>query len=387
MGADLLELLAEQRPPAAIAARLGLRADTLTLRRAWPRSADQLLVEYQAGGQLVPGQWHRGAEAGMEAVRGLPEDDSAAFPVTGGAGWLALQLRGADRRLPGLAPLLSEPGATLIVHQPGRRAVVRLAKPGSVRYAKLVPPKRAPGLAEAGRTAMTLGDGLFATPRLIACEPERGLLLWSELRGIAMSELPGGGDLEQAARLAGGALAALHAAEPPQAVRAHGPCEEIAMLERWAGFAAQFAPAYGACAQALLPELGERLAALPTLRRTVHRDFYDKQVIVSAGRAGLLDFDTLAVGDPALDLANALVHFELRALQGLYDEEHARAAAAALLDGYEGVSGAPGADKTERIGIYAAATRLRLACVYSFRPPWRRHVAALLRRLDAPVLG
>ncbi len=49
----------------------------------------------------------------------------------------------------------------------------------------------------------------------------------------------------------------------------------------------------------------------------LHRDFFDKQVVVDAdGRPGLLDFDTLAAGEAAVDVANMLVHLELRRCSG-----------------------------------------------------------------------
>ncbi|WP_396134697.1 phosphotransferase [Cellulomonas sp. ATA003] len=50
---------------------------------------------------------------------------------------------------------------------------------------------------------------------------------------------------------------------------------------------------------------------------TVHRDLHDKQLLVDgSGGIGLLDFDLAAAGEAALDLANLLVHLELRVHQG-----------------------------------------------------------------------
>jgi hypothetical protein len=67
-------------------------------------------------------------------------------------------------------------------------------------------------------------------------------------------------------------------------------------------------------ALAVLPALGG-LAGAPAA--PLHRDLHDGQVLIAAdGGIGVLDFDTLAAGDPALDLANLLVHFELRSAQG-----------------------------------------------------------------------
>ncbi|MGH2949349.1 MAG: phosphotransferase family protein, partial [Solirubrobacteraceae bacterium] len=106
----------------------------------------------------------------------------------------------------------------------------------------------------------------------------------------------------------------------------------------------------------------------------LHRDLHDKQVLVDPhGGVGLLDFDTLATGDPALDVGNLLAHLDLRALQGRCTPDDAGRAAAAFLAGYEA-----GADLEERAAVFAAATRVRLACVYALRPAWRHLGEALL---------
>jgi aminoglycoside phosphotransferase (APT) family kinase protein len=100
---------------------------------------------------------------------------------------------------------------------------------------------------------------------------------------------------------------------------------------------------------------------------TIHRDFYDKQIFVGdGGRPGLLDLDTLAAGEAALDVGNMMAHLELRSLQGAWTPIGAARAAAALLEGYAPVPALRG-----RIDAYADATRLRLAALYAFRPRWR----------------
>ncbi len=119
----------------------------------------------------------------------------------------------------------------------------------------------------------------------------------------------------------------------------------------------------------------------------LHRDFYDKQVFwdktgSGAEADGLLDFDTLAVGEAALDLANALVHFELRALQGTCSPELAQAAAAALVTGY-----APDSAVRGRMQVYANATRLRLACVYACRPAGISLSPQLFAQVGRPLVS
>jgi aminoglycoside phosphotransferase (APT) family kinase protein len=78
-----------------------------------------------------------------------------------------------------------------------------------------------------------------------------------------------------------------------------------------------------------------------------------------------IDFDTLQRGDAAVDLANLAVHLELRAMQAGEGVAAAAPLRAALLEGY-----GAGPALTERLAPYEAAVRLRLACVYAFRPRW-----------------
>ena len=108
----------------------------------------------------------------------------------------------------------------------------------------------------------------------------------------------------------------------------------------------------------------------------LHRDLHDKQVVVGA-HIGLLDLDTLAVGERALDLANALAHLELRVDQGLMTAAAARVARRAFLEGAD-----PDPETRERIPAHLGVARLRLAGVYAFRPRWRALARALARSGD-----
>jgi hypothetical protein len=377
MPSSPLESLASLPLHPTAAARLGLAGERLRLRRAWPRSPEHLLLEYEApDGAAVPGQWHRERSEGERALTGLPPCDTALVTLDD-AGYVAVQVRGADRRLPALAPLLTRPEARLLAHQPGRRAVVRLPSAGGASFAKLTRPGRALALAELGMAAARCGGNGFDAPGLIACDDASGLVIWTGLAGTALHDLGGGPALERGARAAGAALRALHDAPWPSIAPAHGPAEEAAVLARWVDYAMLFNPVIAGRVAALLPEVVALLDQARGPYRPIHRDFYDKQVLIAPdGRAGIIDFDTLAYGEPALDLANALVHFELRALQGRIGAEDAGRARAALLAGY-----APGFGVLARLEAYAAATCLRLACVYALRPRWLHCARALAELL------
>jgi aminoglycoside phosphotransferase (APT) family kinase protein len=154
------------------------------------------------------------------------------------------------------------------------------------------------------------------------------------------------------------------------------------VLHRWLERLRTFDPSRYRSCQAEEHSVYRALAGSPSPPVLLHRDFYGKQALIDRqGRVGLLDFDTLAVGEAALDLANALVHLELRGLQQHCSPRTARTAAIGLLEGYR-----PGRQVRRRVQAYADASRLRLACVYAFRPPEAFTVSALLAQVGQPIL-
>lgn len=384
--ASILNTLAVLELPLADRERLGLSPGPLKLRRAWPRSAGHLGLEYIAGeGHIIPGQWFADS-AQLEHVAGATARAGPAPLVTLAevAGTrVLLQAGGADRRLPGLAPLLKQPGAYLLVHRPERRAVVRLETPTRLSYAKVVRPGRTQALAAVGSVVRNLGGGAFIAPQPLAVEVKRGIIVWSALPGVSLYALSGQARLISAAQSAGRALKALHTAPPPPYLTAHSAGDEIGVLQRWLNRLETFIPPLSSQIRSIAAGLFEALnnSNTPSPSVLLHRDFYDKQIFINAGgHIGLLDFDTLSTGEAALDLANVLVHFELRALQGRCPLGQATAAGAALLDGYE-----PGLSVRRRLDPYADAARLRLACVYAFRPYGVSLVPALLARVGQPI--
>lgn len=355
---------------ATVLGRLARLADTrlggeeLVLRRAWPRGEDRLLLEYAAGGATVAGQWHADRCRGAAVARATP-----------GAVWLAgagvvLQEGGADRKLPAVARLAAEPGAVLVVHRPERRAVVR--RPGA-SYAKVVQSHRAGDVLAADRAARHTGAVRLA--ELLGADLAAGVLEWAELPGRSVHDLLADPDVPVAAVAAAGAatgraVAALHRAPAPPGLRAHRPEDELAAAARWVQPARSLARAPAGVDDAL-HTAARLLAGRPGPPAVVHRDLHDKQVLVEGDEAGLLDVDTLAVGEAAVDVANLLVHLELRTCLGLAPER-ATAFATAFLDAYD-----PAPVVTARVPAYAAAIRARLACVHSFRP----HEAGAAARL------
>ena len=87
----------------------------------------------------------------------------------------------------------------------------------------------------------------------------------------------------------------------------------------------------------------------------------------------IIDFDTLCLSDPALDVGNFLAHQRLTQLQGLGNAEQLEQA---FLSGYR--PKAP-TGVFDHVDAYYNATLLRLACLYGVRSQWRHLVHDLLR--------
>jgi len=293
-----------------------------------------------------------------------------------------LQAGGADPRLPALAALAEGRDAELVAHRPGRRGVVRLGAARAPEYAKLL---RSDRFAAALRTVRgaggLVGDGL-GWPRLLHHDRERCMLVTAAAAGHSLHDLLGRDGAPRAARAAGLALADLAASAVDTSLTRHDADAEIAVLRTWVARLRAYAPDLGPTVASALGTVEQALSAGPVEAppALLHRDLHDKQLFVTDdGRVELIDLDTLALGERALDLANLLVHLELRALQRVTSPATSRACAAALLEGAE----PPGAAR-RRLDAYADAARLRLACVYAFRPAWRGLVPALLERIGQP---
>jgi aminoglycoside phosphotransferase (APT) family kinase protein len=345
--------------PSLAAISLSLTELGLELRRSWPRSAEQLLLDLQdESGGRVAGQWFRDPDRARATA--------AATPGARCTGRIVLQPGGADRRLAALRDLLAEPGTELVSHRPERRAVLRHTSERAVpqhggdradRYTKVVPVKKHQALEAASRAAAALP---LRTPRVHSTDARRGTVTTEALPGRTLHDLLSGSRAEAACASAGGALAALHRIPPPQDLPVHGWAEEQAVTGKWQQHAASYAAplAFGGS-----PSPGDVIdvdsSEAPGV--LIHRDFHDLQVLVdSDGSVGVLDFDLMAVGDPALDLANLLAHLELRRRQGLVaDAEPLRRA---VLSGY-----APSEETVQRIPGYEVLAGQRLAAVYAFR--------------------
>jgi aminoglycoside phosphotransferase (APT) family kinase protein len=121
----------------------------------------------------------------------------------------------------------------------------------------------------------------------------------------------------------------------------------------------------------------------------VHRDFYDKQVLIGEKRVTLVDVDTLAWGDPALDLGNFLAHLYLRSRQHPEHQNDWRRARSVFVEEYRTVQTSAGDAEAvwQRVGWWETSALLRLAGLYSLRPRWKELAGPLLERAVANLEG
>lgn len=336
-----------------------------SVERAWPGAdpGEPIAIEARSRLGVRAGTWSAGAGAAL-----VREDD----------------------RLPALAQLRGR--GTVLGHRLGRRAVLRL---DDGRYAKAVRRGRAPALEAAHRLGAALP---VPTPAVAHVEP--ALLVLAGLPGRTLESLgddPAGDErtwqrawAAWAACWPGVATAFGAAADAEHQLGAHGVDEEAAVLRDWArragtaegpAMVARMAALAEAAARGLEPDRDRA-------RLLAHRDLHGAQLLwdASAGLA-LLDLDTLALADPALDLGNLLAHVDLAVSQRRWAPRRAAAPVAAVARVAEVLGIAPA-----RVERWRLAAAVRVALVHRVRPRGRawagRELVRLERRLaDDGLLG
>ncbi len=123
-----------------------------------------------------------------------------------------------------------------------------------------------------------------------------------------------------------------------------------------------------------------QLPALATAT-PVHRDFYYSQVLFDGPHLTIIDFDLLALGDPAIDVANFLAHLFFMGLDRLNHLDALAREAGLFLETYASHRFVDEAF-LQRMAFYEAATFFRLMKVVAIRPGLAHNFEALLRRTE-----
>jgi hypothetical protein len=366
---------------------------------------------------------------GWRVRRAWPREDRIDLELLGPHGDLVAAVARHDRvhpvgpddpRLPGLATSLARPGTTLVVHRPGRRAVLRVVDgDGRPSYVKVARPRAVRRAVHAHRTVGSLlwgRPGAPAVPVLEAVGPGEAWFRVSGLPGRSLLDLARdpavpARTLDAAGVSAGRCLAAL-ATTAPSGLEPWGAEDEVRALDGWLDRLQRHDPLGRPTTDAtrrLAGSAAEALLALPARPAvTAHRDLHDKQLLVvtadwcrdttpvtsggcsdptpaTSGTAGLIDLDTAAAADPALDEANLLAHLDLRVWQGAVGPDRARRIADALVRTRQQLAPV----EAERVAAHRRVVRARLAALYCFRPGARAVVPLLLAAPEvvAPAVG
>lgn len=238
-------------------------------------------------------------------------------------------------------------------------------------------------------------DGVngIGVPQPLAYVPEMRMLVQASAPGLRLDELSLRGPIDAQARRSAEALAWLHRCEalagPPH--NGHGSAnghallqpytliDELRGLEDYRARLAQVRPDALPAVQALHAALLDWAAALPPAPQAVplHRDFYYSQVIFDGPRLHLIDFDLLALGDPAIDVANFGAHLAYLGLEQFGDVQRFAAEAARFCEAYC-AAGVVNATFPARVAFYQATTFFRLLNVVAPRPAVRHLFEPLL---------
>ncbi len=298
------------------------------------------------------------------------------------------------RRLPGVHKhQLEIVGVQVLKYKAGRRCVLAYdladgARPGHTWrvIGKVYRDERGERLQQLQEHLWRAGFGPEAAdgvsvPRALAYVPEMRMLVQACAAGATFNDLITQADPRALARRSAAGLAKLHAAALPPAelpVSEYGVAAELDSLERFAAELTRVRPAETAEVadlHAALQAWGRQLPE-PPAATLVHRDFYYSQVLFDGPRLTLIDFDLLARGDPAIDVANFAAHLVFLGLDRLGDPDALADAADLFRSAYAGRRPAD-AGFEARFAFYEAATFFRLMNVVASRPGLAQHFAAL----------
>jgi aminoglycoside phosphotransferase (APT) family kinase protein len=328
------------------------------------------------------------AEAPIRVVLSSPPIVVCAFPHDLRLRSIArLEDRGQRERLLGriLSGRPALVGATIepLRYRPERRYVCRLRSEG-VRDAVLKFYRKREFLSADQRARrFEPRDRLFPIARVGSSERHR-VVAYDWCPGEPLRDLLEAPVLAaDSVHAVGFALAELHAQDPTE-LRALTREQELAAAFRTVDRLEHLLPPLGSRARGLLARATRRLDA-PVESRTLHGDFYGKQVLLEEGRVTFLDLDSAGRGDPSVDLGQFLAHLERDETLGLLPRGRAAEAGAQLLDGYAEKTGEAQRDLAATIAVGL----LRLS-TYPFRrrlENWPAASEALVARADQILAG
>lgn len=295
---------------------------------------------------------------------------------------------------------------TLFKYKPRRRAVLGYRLNGRSPHTHLPASHELFGKVfrdDRGKRLFALQDALWHNgfgphapdhihvPRVLAYIPKMQMLVQEKAAGQTLNELIATTSLTPFMPAAAAGLAKLHASRLPTlagpfALKPYTLADEVAALRPYGAtvvaerpFTRSIMAELRQQLEAWAGELGEAETAV-----AIHRDFYYSQLLFDGLRLTLIDFDLLALGDPALDVANFVAHLHFMGLDVLGDFHTLTKDAELFKESYSWY--AP-VNKPfwGRVAFYEAATYFRLLNVIAPRPGLAHLFAEMLTRTETAV--
>ncbi len=240
--------------------------------------------------------------------------------------------------------------------------IVKVVRPDNI--------ERAFRAQESVRAALlsSAGDAKFAVPLILAVDLKQGVYFMEDMPGKSLCDLTGTDGFVRGCIRTQQLLDVMH-----RSVNGNWPqytsTNEIEELERKLEMLGGFYPEQAVKGTEIMFRLRD---LKPTTDAhsgsgTIHRDFYDKQLIIDGESVALLDFDNLAIGDRAQDYGNFLGHCRLRQLQEPHNSQNINSGAMEFAAAMNNIGETFG----RRVAWWQAATLLRLGIIYLLRPNWR----------------
>jgi hypothetical protein len=305
----------------------------------------------------------------------------------------------------GKRDLLGVRAIDVLKYKPGRRCVLAYGLSLSSEPAGSAPARQVIGKVfrdERGRRLHALqqalwqdGFGPYAgdqvhVPRSLGYVPEMRMQVQECAPGVTLNELAIRGPVAGPVARCGEALAKLHHA--PQAAAFGGEValqpyrlnDETGRLDTYADTILAGRPDQAARVLAVRAALARWADGLPAPQALtmVHRDFYYSQVLFHRAQLTLIDFDLLALGDPAIDVANFTAHLDFLGLDKLGDMDALAAEGQQFMESYARRV-AVDSPFLRRWAWYQAATFFRLLNVVAPRPGLAHTFDPLLERTEA----
>ena len=219
-------------------------------------------------------------------------------------------------------------------------------------------------------------SGALRVPRPLLFVKELGLIVLEHFPGTGLRDVLRDGNATEALTLVGGWLARLHAAVPLNGLRSASPDHELGKVRRWCDdIGSALTRADAGRLDLALKSMCDRASHLQYEPVMIHKDFYYGNVLWDGERVCVLDFDELALGDPALDLGHFLAHLEVLAYRTIGRVDGLSEAVQTFSSAYAA------ADTTlaPRVTFYRAYTFLKLAATEVARKPdgWERMARTL----------